>query len=90
MQKLIPSPVAKILHLPYVAAMAALLAVALPARKKSSDPAAGPGSIQPVGLAPAYAPTIDPQMLAVLEQYVAFGTPPLPPLRRGRPAWPPA
>ena len=80
MQKLIPSPVAKILRLPYVAAMAALLAVALPACKKSSDPAAGPGSIQPVGPAPAYAPTIDPQMLAVLEQYVAFGTPPLPSL----------
>ncbi|MBC6613170.1 alpha/beta hydrolase [Hymenobacter sp. BT507] len=36
--------------------------------------------IQPQGSAPAYAPTIDPQMLAVIEQFISYGTPPLPTL----------
>jgi acetyl esterase/lipase len=36
-----------------------------------------PGLIQPTTSAPSYAPTIDPQMLAVLEQYIGFGTPSL-------------
>ncbi len=70
---------ALIQRLPRAAAAIALLGLALSACKKSDGPA-GLGSIQPVGPAPAYAPTIDPQMLAVLEQYIAFGTPPLPTL----------
>ncbi|MCI1187354.1 alpha/beta hydrolase [Hymenobacter sp. DH14] len=44
----------------------------------SDDPA--PGLIQPTGAKPAYAPTIDPQMQAVVEEFVGFGTPPLPTL----------
>lgn len=36
--------------------------------------------IQPKGPAPAFAPTIDPQMLAVIEQFQSYGTPPLPTL----------
>ena len=36
--------------------------------------------IQPKGPAPAYAPTIDPQMLAVIEQFQSYETPPLPTL----------
>ena len=39
-----------------------------------------PGLIQPTGPKPVYAPTIDPQMQAVIEQFVGFGTPPLPTL----------
>jgi acetyl esterase/lipase len=36
--------------------------------------------IQPKGPAPAYAPNIDPQMLAVLEQFLSYETLPLPTL----------
>lgn len=36
--------------------------------------------IKPKGPAPAYAPTIDPQMLAVIEQFESYQTPPLPTL----------
>ncbi|SMB99189.1 Alpha/beta hydrolase fold-3 domain protein [Hymenobacter roseosalivarius DSM 11622] len=36
--------------------------------------------IQPKGPAPAFAPDIDPQMLAVIEQFQSYGTPPLPTL----------
>lgn len=36
--------------------------------------------IQPKGPAPAFAPDIDPQMLAVIEQFQSYQTPPLPTL----------
>jgi len=36
--------------------------------------------IQPTGSAPTYAPNIDAQMLAVLEQFMSYGTPALPTL----------
>ncbi|MBC8155301.1 MAG: alpha/beta hydrolase [Bacteroidetes bacterium] len=36
--------------------------------------------VQPSGPKPDYAPTIDPQMQAVIEQFVSYGTPPLPTL----------
>ncbi len=36
--------------------------------------------VQPTGPKPDYAPTIDPQMQAVIEQFVSYGTPPLPTL----------
>lgn len=36
--------------------------------------------ILPTGPKPDYAPTIDPQMQAVIEQFVSYGTPPLPTL----------
>ncbi len=65
---------------PRLLALALLAALALPACKNngSGDPA--PGLIQPVGPPPAYAPDFDPQMLAVIEQFMSFGTPPLPTL----------
>ena len=62
-------------------ATALLVGLALAACNKNDstdDPA--PGLIQPTGAKPSYAPTIDPQMQAVIEQFVAFGTPPLPTL----------
>jgi acetyl esterase len=37
-------------------------------------------TVVPQGPPPAYAPNIDPQMLAVLEQFLAYKTPPLPTL----------
>ena len=54
-----------------------LLTLTLPACDDDSNGEAEPGLIQPTGKAPDYAPNIDPQMLAVIEQFVAFGTPPL-------------
>lgn len=42
------------------------------------DPA--PDLIQPAGSAPSYAPDINSQMLAVIEQFTAFNDPPLPTL----------
>lgn len=38
------------------------------------------GLIKPLGVKPAYGHTINDQMLAVIEQFVAFGDPPLPTL----------
>jgi acetyl esterase/lipase len=40
-----------------------------------------PMQIRPEGPAPQWAPNIDPQMQAVIEQLTAFGAPPLPELR---------
>ncbi len=36
--------------------------------------------IQPMGPAPSYAPDMDPQMLAVIEKFTSYDTPPLPTL----------
>lgn len=45
---------------------------------KSSDDTPTPALIQPAGLKPSYAPTINDQMLAIIEQFTAFADPPLP------------
>ena len=36
--------------------------------------------VQPTGPKPSWGPTIDPQMQAVIEQFISYGTPPLPTL----------
>lgn len=56
-----------------------LLALTLPACNDNDDEPE-PGLIQPNGPAPAYGPTFDPQMLAVIEQFTSYNTPPLPTL----------
>ncbi|MEZ0540961.1 alpha/beta hydrolase [Fibrella arboris] len=48
-------------------------------KDKDASPADGTG-IQPTGTKPDWGPTIDPQNQAVIEQLIAFGTPPLPTL----------
>ena len=40
-------------------------------------PALSPMDVRPIGAAPAWAPTIDPQMLAVVEQLMSYEQPPL-------------
>lgn len=57
------------------------LTVALPACN-SDDDDVDPGTllIEPTGPPQAWGPTIDPQMLAVIEEFQRFGTPPLPDL----------
>ncbi|WP_375434365.1 alpha/beta hydrolase [uncultured Hymenobacter sp.] len=55
-----------------------LIGVALPSCEDDNpDPTV---LIQPIGPPPAYAPNIDPQMLAVIEQFTSYNTPPLPTL----------
>ena len=56
-----------------------MLVPVLSSCRTSNDPEPS-GLVQPTGPAPAYAPAIDAQMLAVIEQFIAFGTPPLPSL----------
>ncbi|MEZ0487774.1 alpha/beta hydrolase fold domain-containing protein [Fibrella aquatica] len=48
-------------------------------KDNDASPADGTG-IQPTGTKPEWGPTIDPQNQAVIEQLLAFGTPPLPTL----------
>jgi acetyl esterase/lipase len=58
-----------------------LVSAALPScNDDQDDPDPNTELIQPMGAAPAYAPTIDAQMLAVLEQFTSYNTPPLPTL----------
>ncbi len=63
-------------------ALVALGFLAFAACNVEDDDAVIPGDalIQPKGAAPSYAPNIDAQMLAVLEQFVSYDTPPLPTL----------
>ncbi|WP_375418068.1 alpha/beta hydrolase [uncultured Hymenobacter sp.] len=67
-------------HLSYLLLLALVPALSLSSCDNDDDGDATAGLIQPTGEKPAYAPTIDPQMQAVVEQFVAFGTPPLPTL----------
>ncbi|UOQ69530.1 alpha/beta hydrolase [Hymenobacter volaticus] len=57
-----------------------LLLLPLTSCEDDGDANPNTGLIQPTGPPPAYAPSINPQMLAVLEQYTSYGTPPLPTL----------
>lgn len=64
-----------------LAGLAATLAGPLASCNNSSDdPTPEVGLIQPKGAKPAYGPTINDQMLAVIERFVAFNDPPLPTL----------
>ncbi|MBC7921630.1 MAG: alpha/beta hydrolase [Ferruginibacter sp.] len=47
---------------------------------KNPEPKPTENPIRPTGPAPAYAPDIDPQMLAVIEQLQGFNSPPIPQL----------
>ena len=73
-------PVRPAAALRHLAALAALGVTLGACSSKNSDDTPEPGLIQPTGPKPAYAPTIDPQMQAVLEQFLSFETPPLPTL----------
>lgn len=65
-----------------LAGLAAALAGPLASCSKSNsdNPTPEVGLIKPMGPKPGYAPTINDQMLAVIEQLVAFNDPPLPTL----------
>ena len=72
---------------PATAALAAACLAAPAASAQSKKPMTGPGvsgqklmDVQPSGEAPEYAPDIDPQMLAVLEEFKAFEPPKYPEL----------
>ncbi|WP_460581728.1 alpha/beta hydrolase [Hymenobacter arcticus] len=61
-----------------LAGLAAALASPLASCDKNND--SSPSLIQPTGAKPSYAPTINDQMQAVIEQFVAFNDPALPTL----------
>ena len=65
-----------------LAAVAGVLAGSLTSCDDDDDfnPFAQDELIEPMGPKPAYAPDMDDQMWAVIEQFVAFGDPPLPTL----------
>ncbi len=65
-----------------LAGIAALLTGSLTSCGEDDDfnPFTGDELIQPTGPKPSYAPNMDDQMWAVIEQFVAFGDPPLPTL----------
>ncbi len=64
------------------AALVALSALSLASCDDDNDGilATDGSPIKPMGAAPAYAPNIDLQMLAVIEKFVSYDTPPLPTL----------
>ena len=63
-----------------LAGLAATLAAPLAACKKDSDTSSTPSLIQPTRSKPAFGPTIQDQMQAVIEQFMDFNDPPLPTL----------
>ena len=75
----LPTGLLKAGRLVLLAGVAAALAGPLASCSKSSSDSATPevGLVKPTGPKPSYAPTINDQMLAVLEQFVAFNDPPL-------------
>lgn len=61
--------------------LAAAMAIPASLAAQQTGPAVqtrDPMQVRPAGPAPEWAPNIDPQMLAVIEQLDAFGAPPLP------------
>jgi acetyl esterase len=73
-----PSLLGRLPRLVVLAALAAALGAPLASCNKNDD--SSPSLIQPTGSKPTYAPTINDQMQAVIEQFVAFNDPPLPTL----------
>ncbi|RPD44096.1 alpha/beta hydrolase [Hymenobacter sediminis] len=61
-------------------AAAVLLSLTLPGCTDDNDDVAEPGLIQPTSAAVPFGEAMDPQMRAVIQQFVSYGTPPLPTL----------